>query len=310
MRVAVFHTHRHEREAIEESSSGLGHELIFHRGRLAPASIGRGTQAVCSLWQEQLHADDFSALEGRGVAAVALRRAAFAQGLSAARHTGLELLPLSDCAPIADAQHLLNLLMQLHADSSGQGRKGSSLAGKTVGLIGESPSFAVLARALAGHGCELLLHRPPFVGEGMAGCIRHASVDEILTRSHLVSLYAPEGAAPWRLDEAALGKLRKGAAVLASGPGVVIDGAALLEALTRRRLAAAVIDLHERPEGGFHEPTLSSPGGADLLIRLGGVPNLLVTAHPSLLSREAVERLGAELFLAIDCLGRRKLAAA
>ena len=64
MKVAVFDTHRFDREAIERANAGYGHELRFFEPRLTTetAALAAGFEAVCSFVNDRLDEEALSIL--------------------------------------------------------------------------------------------------------------------------------------------------------------------------------------------------------------------------------------------------------
>jgi D-lactate dehydrogenase len=60
MKIAVFDTHRYDREALEQANHERGHELTFFEPRLvrATAALAAGFDAVCSFVNDELLAFD------------------------------------------------------------------------------------------------------------------------------------------------------------------------------------------------------------------------------------------------------------
>ena len=147
------------------------------------------------------------------------------------------------------------------------GRKhGIRLAGKTMGIIGVGnvgSRVAVKARAL---GMRVLLNDPPREREVLAGrAVRaglepgpFASLDRILDEADIVTLHVPltkegEDRTLHMVDEAFLGRLRKGCLFLNAARGAVVKSDALAAMVRSGKLGPVVMDTWEgepavRPE--------------------------------------------------------------
>ena len=88
MRMAVFDTHRYDRQALEASNSGGQHELVFLEPRLnqQTAPLAAGCQAVCSFVNDRVDAGALQTLHDVGVRFIALRCAGFNHVDLAAAH--------------------------------------------------------------------------------------------------------------------------------------------------------------------------------------------------------------------------------
>ncbi|MGW2056145.1 2-hydroxyacid dehydrogenase [Streptomyces sp. NPDC001840] len=145
---------------------------------------------------------------------------------------------------------------------------GPGLDGATVGLIGCGAVGSRVARALTALGSEVLVYDP----YADPGVLREAgtpvaSLDELLSRSSVVSLHArltPETRGLLGARELAL--LPEGAVVVNCARGALLDEDALCDALESGRLAAAGLDVFAV------EPP---PPGS----RLRTAPRLVMTPH-------------------------------
>ncbi|MAC78602.1 MAG: hypothetical protein CML66_11140 [Rhodobacteraceae bacterium] len=156
------------------------------------------------------------------------------------------------------------------------------LAGRTLGLVGFGEigrRVAVLARALDMEVLVLSAHADPDALAGI-GATRASGLEDLLTRSDVLSLHGVPGSIPV-LDARLLGLLPRGAMVINTARGAMIDEAALAEALQSGQLGGAGLDAFQ-----------TEPLPADSF--LIDCPNLVLTPHIGGSSREALQRTSAE----------------
>jgi glyoxylate reductase len=146
---------------------------------------------------------------------------------------------------------------------------GSGVHGKTIGLVGGRGRIgrAVAARA-KGFSMRILYCGPrPMekVEEEKLGAI-HVPLDRLLAESDFVSLH-PTLTDETRhlIDARALALMKPTAFVINTARGAVLDEAALMRALTERRIAGAGLDVFE------NEPNVNRA--------LTGLPNVTMTPH-------------------------------
>jgi phosphoglycerate dehydrogenase-like enzyme len=133
------------------------------------------------------------------------------------------------------------------------------LGGRTVGLVGYGAIPRLLAPVLAALGCRLIYTaRTPHsdaVGEWR-------SLDALLSESDVVSLHLPLTAETKTLiDARAFTRMRRGAVLINTARGGLVDQSALTEALTDGKLAGAGLDVfvhepHDATEPLFHLPNV------------------------------------------------------
>jgi lactate dehydrogenase-like 2-hydroxyacid dehydrogenase len=149
---------------------------------------------------------------------------------------------------------------------------GQSLAGKQLGLIG----FGRIAQATArkahhGFGMRIAYNsrrRAAAAVEQQCAAEYVDSVDTLVATCDVISLHCPGGASTFHLINAERLRLMQRTAVLINtARGPVVDEAALVAALTEKRIAAAGLDVYEE-EPRVH-PGLLALENAVLLPHLG-----------------------------------------
>jgi D-3-phosphoglycerate dehydrogenase / 2-oxoglutarate reductase len=154
------------------------------------------------------------------------------------------------------------------------------LEGQTLGLVG----FGNIPRALApkakAFGFNVLTHDPFVKAETLAADgVEGVSFDDLLARSDFISVHAPLlPATRGLINAAAFAKMKKGAYLINTARGPLIDEPALIAALDAGHLGGAALDVVTT------EPlTKDSP----LLNR----HNVILTPHTAFYSVEALEEL-------------------
>ena len=126
---------------------------------------------------------------------------------------------------------------------------GTSLHGKTLGVVGFGRiGQATARRARLGLGMRVLYHNPSPRDEAAAalGAERCGTVEALLAASDVVSLHCPATPATRHLiDAAALARMKRGAILVNTARGDVVDEAALAAALADGTIAAAGLDVYE-----------------------------------------------------------------
>ena len=149
------------------------------------------------------------------------------------------------------------------------------LGGRVVGLVGYGSVPRLLAPVLRAMGCTVIYTARAPVAEAMG---EWRSLDALLAEADVVSLHVPLVCETERMiDAAALARMKRGAILINTARGGLVDQAALIEALKSGQLAAAGLDVFE------HEPT----SAGDPLFAL---PNVVVTPHVAWLTTGTFER--------------------
>ena len=174
-----------------------------------------------------------------------------------------------------------------HAGGWDKSAAGSNeVRGKTLGIVGYGnigSQLAVLAEAI---GMRVLYY--DHTDKLRHGNVEPAdSLDELLTKSDVVSLHVPETAATHGMIGAQqISNMKAGAILINNARGTVVDLDALAAALQSQRLAGAAIDVFPS-EPSSNADRFASP--------LQGLDNVILTPHVGGSTEEAQERIGAEV---------------
>jgi D-3-phosphoglycerate dehydrogenase len=154
------------------------------------------------------------------------------------------------------------------------------LEGQTLGLVG----FGNIPRALApkakAFGFKVLTHDPFVKTDALAAAgVEGVSFDELLARSDFVSVHAPLLPSTRGLMNAAVfAKMKKGAYLINTARGPLVDELALIAALDSGQLGGAGLDVVTTEPLGKDSPLL-------------GRDNVILTPHTAFYSVEALEEL-------------------
>ena len=310
MRVAVFDTHRFDREALASTNARFGHELTFFETRLqaATSALAAGYPAVCVFVNDRLDEPTLRALHDGGTRLVALRSAGFNNvDLEAAARIGLRVVRVPEYSPYAVAEHAFALLLALvrkipravvrvrELNFSLEGLVGWDLHGKTFGLLGTGRIGHAAARIACGFGMQVIAHdlRPDPALAARTG-MRYVDRDELFRESHVLSLHVPLTPSTYHvIDAAAIARMRRGVVLVNTGRGALIDSRALVEGLKSGQVGGACLDVYEEEEGVFFRDLSDRVLLDDVLARLMSFPNVLITSHQAFLTREALENIAA-----------------
>ncbi|MBA3643005.1 MAG: 2-hydroxyacid dehydrogenase [Chloroflexia bacterium] len=156
---------------------------------------------------------------------------------------------------------------------------GEEIDGKTVGLVGFGAVGARVAKILRAFGAEVLVADPYVEPTAVAAVgARSVPLTEMLPRAQAISLHArltPETRQIIGPEEIA--QLPRGAVLINTARGGLLDHDALCDALDSGQLRAAALDVYD--------PEPPPPGS-----RLFQAPNLVMSPHIAGASRETAER--------------------
>ncbi len=181
-----------------------------------------------------------------------------------------------------------------------EGLRGFDLYGKTLGVIGAGAIGLHVVRIAKGFGMKVLaydVNRNQLLADVLD--FSYADLDELLAESDIVSLHAPAIPATHHLiNRETISKMKRGALLINTARGSLVDTAAVAEALDEGTLGGAGLDVFEGEEFMQHEDELLHQPDAEeklkLLVRahrLQRRPDVVITPHIGFNSEEALRRI-------------------
>ncbi|WJZ66374.1 MULTISPECIES: 2-hydroxyacid dehydrogenase [Kocuria] len=172
---------------------------------------------------------------------------------------------------------------------------GSSLQGKTLGVVGMGGIGQATARRARAFGMEIVYQSRSEIDAGIAAELgaRRVELDELLSVSDVVSLHCPYGPATHHLIGAEqLAAMQDSAYLVNTARGPIVDEAALASALREGRIAGAGLDVYEH-EPRVH-PELRELDNVVLLPHLGSATVETRTAMAVLAAENVLAVLGGQ----------------
>src|SRR3984957_985417 len=176
-----------------------------------------------------------------------------------ARHVPLMVAGTANSTSVAEhAFHLMVALAKRTPALDAMVRKGAwsdrhaglpmELSGKTVLIVGFGRIGTRSARRCQGFDMNVLIYDPYAPAEKItsAGCERVTDLNAALPRADFVSIHCPKNPETVGMfDAARLGRMKRGAFIVNTARGGIIDEPALHAALTSGRLAGAGLDVFD-----------------------------------------------------------------
>lgn len=154
-------------------------------------------------------------------------------------------------------------------------------AGNVLGLIGYGQISQAVHRKWKGFKPSRVLICDPYADPQLieAGGGESVDLEVLLAESDYVSLHAPlTDETRYIIDAIALGHMKSTAILINTARGELIDEAALVEALNRKQILAAGLDVFESEPIPLGHP-------------LAGFPNVVLTSHVGWYSKNSVREL-------------------
>ena len=206
--------------------------------------------------------------------------AAKAKGIKVSNAAGYSteaVAELTLCMALSLLRNVPQVEARCREGKTKDGLVGSELMGKTVGIIGTGAIGLRTARLFHAFGCTILGYKR-HESKTNLDFIEQVSLDELLSRSDIVSLHCPLNDDSHHLiNKETISKMKKGAYLINAARGPVVDSLALAEALNNGYLSGAGIDVFET------EPPLAKTHP------LLNCKNTIVTPHVAFATKESME---------------------
>lgn len=189
-------------------------------------------------------------------------------------------------------------LRTLRGDYTIKGLEGFDLNGKTIGIIGAGKIGLHVIRIAKGFGMKVLafdLHHNDFLAEVMG--FEYATVEDILKNSDIISLHAPYNKHTHHMiNKKNIKLVKKGAILINTSRGGLVDTDALIYALDKKILSGAGLDVLEGEKLIMEEKQMSDKREEDMsqLVKdhiLLNMENVVFTPHIAFYSKEALQRI-------------------
>ena len=165
------------------------------------------------------------------------------------------------------------------------GMLGHRVGGKTLGIVGFGRIGEAVAKRARAFGLNILYnkrYRLPASIEEELGVVFEADLDRLIAKSDIITLHCPLTAETDRLmNRARIAMMKPDAYLINSSRGELVDEDALIEALTRGKIAGAGLDVYT------HEPAVDS--------RFLSIPNVVLLPHLGSATFEGREASGEKV---------------
>lgn len=300
--IAFFDTKSYDRESFEKYS---GEELNFRffENKLNEDTVSMAAccDAVCVFVNDNISRRVIEKLENYGVKIIALRCAGYNNvDLKFARNR-IKVVRVPAYSPYAVAEHAMGMILMLNRklhrayirtrdhNFSLDSLTGFDLKGKTVGVIGTGKIGRVFADICKGFGMNIVGFDPYESGEF---CGKYESLENVLKQSDIISLHCPlTHENKYIINEESISKMKKGAYIINTSRGKLVDTQALITGLKSGQIGAAGLDVYEEETDLFFEDFSDEIIRDDTLSSLISMPNVIVTSHQAFLTREALSSI-------------------
>lgn len=316
IRISFFDAKPYDKEFFLKENEKHGYEIVFHEEKLnrKTAVFARGADAVCAFVNDEITGEVIDTLCEINVQILAMRCAGFNNVDIQAAKGRLPVVRVPAYSPYAVAEHAMGMLLTLNRklhrayirtrdfNFSLVGLTGMDLHGKTAGVIGTGKIGQCFIQICKGFGMKVLAY-DPYPNDALG--LDYVSFDELLRQSHVISLHCPLTKENYHLiDKDSIAKMRRGAYLLNTSRGALVDSSALLDGILSKHIRGAGLDVYEEEGDMFYEDNSEKVIQDEVLSRFLTLPNVLVTSHQAFLTEEALEGIAETTLCNLDAFFR------
>lgn len=266
------------------------------------AMLACDCDAVCAFVSDDVSAAVIDRLCSCGVKLIAMRCAGYNNVDIRYAENKIPVVRVPAYSPYAVAEHAMAMLLTLNRRThkaflrtrdfnfSLNGLTGFDLHSKTVGIIGTGNIGSVFIDICKGFGMKVIAYD---VNRTMTD-VEYVELDTLFRKSDIISLHCPLNQSTYHMiDKQSISKMKKTVFIVNTSRGALINSEDLLEALLNERIGGACLDVYEEEVNLFYEDNSETIIKDEILSRLIGLPNVIVTSHQGFLTREALTNIAS-----------------
>lgn len=302
LKIAFFSTQSFEPHYFNPFASGYEIHYFNESLNVNTVPLAQGFDAVCVFVNDQLDKACLEKLHEYQVRYIALRCAGFNNvDIDVCHQLHMPVVRVPHYSPHAVAEYAMALLLCLNrkihkayqrvreGNFDLNGLQGFDLYQKTIGIVGLGAIGSIFAGICLGFGCKVIAYDPYI--EKFTG-VKMLDFTTLLTEADVISLHCPLTEDTFHMiDEAEIALMRPHALLINTGRGALIQSKALINSLKSGKLAGVALDVYEQESGVFFADHSQDIIQDDILMRLVGFPNVILTSHQGFLTEEALHEI-------------------
>lgn len=311
MKIAIFETKPWEKKFFNKALKGKELEFIKEPINLTNCQAALESEVLSVFIASKISQEILNKLPKLKL--IATRSTGFDHiDLAACKKKGIAVCNVPFYGENTVAEHAFALILTLsrnihkaylrttRGDYTIEGLKGFDLRGKTLGVIGAGHIGLHLIKMARGFDMKALAYdnnRNDFQADVLG--FKYASLEELLKNSDIISLHVPDNPATHHLiNKNNIKLIKKGALLINTARGGVIETEAMIEALDKGILAGAGLDVLEGENLVMEEKQLAfDKKTAEEMLALAkdhllfSRDNVIFTPHIAFYSEEAIRRI-------------------
>jgi D-lactate dehydrogenase len=307
MNVIFFSTQLYDKAFFDLQNKTFQFDLQYLEVQLNEQTVklAQGADAICVFVNDRVDKNVISQLAIQGVKVIALRCAGFNNvDLGAAESFKMKVVRVPAYSPYAVAEHTIAMIMTLNRkihkaynrvreqNFSLNGLLGFDLHDKTVGVIGTGNIGQSFCRIVNGFGCQVLAYDVKENKELMREGVHYVSLEDLFSKVDILSLHCPlNEKTRYMINDSTIKLMKRGIMLINTSRGGLIDTQTVIKGLKSGVIGSLGIDVYEQEENLFFRDLSETIIQDDIISRLMGFSNVLVTAHQGFFTQEALTQI-------------------
>ncbi len=303
MKIAFFDAKSYDKISFEKYASIYGVRIKYYEAKLNEDTVelAKNCDGVCAFVNDKVSKKVLESLYDYGVKFVVMRCAGYNNVDLKSAEGKIRIARVPAYSPYAIAEHAMAMLLcsvrKIHKafirtkdfNFSLDGLTGFDLHGKTVGIIGTGKIGQAFVSICRGFGMNVLAF------DKIESCkteVTYVKLEKLLSESDVISLHCPLNEETYHMiNKEAIGKMKRGAILINTSRGALIDTEALLDGIRERKIGGACLDVYEEEAEVFYNDLSGTIVNDDTLLKLISMPNVIVTSHQAYLTGEALDSI-------------------
>jgi D-lactate dehydrogenase len=311
LKILFYDTKSYDKESFEKKQSDYPEiQVDYLKSELAPntASLAKGYDAICAFVSSDVGTKTIEVLHACGIKLILMRCAGFNNvDIDKAKECGIKVMRVPGYSPEAVAEHAMALALaanrRIHKayvrvrenDFSLGGMLGVNFYQKTAGIVGTGKIGAAMARICHGFGMKVIAYDK--YENPSLDFVTYVTMDELLSRSDLISLHCPLLDDTYHLvNRETIKKMKDGVILVNTSRGGLVKTEDLIEGIRARKFFAVGLDVYEEEKKNVFEDRSDEIMESSITARLLSFPNVVITSHQGFFTHEALSAISETTF--------------
>ena len=288
-------------DPVLENFPGIEIDYIEHELEPMTAALAKGYDAVCAFVSADVGAKTLEVFKECGVKVVLMRCAGYNNvDTEKAKELGIIVKRVPGYSPEAVAELAMGLALAVNRrlykaynkvrenDYTLRGLRGVNFYQKTAGIVGTGKIGAAMARICHGFGMKVIAY-DVYENPSLKEFVEYVSLDELLSRSDLISLHCPLLDSTYHMiNLESIKKMKDGVILVNTSRGALVDTKELIEGIRLTKFLGVGLDVYEEETGNVYQDRSDDIMEHSVTARLLAFPNVMITSHQGFYTMEAL----------------------